>query len=406
MPGFFDHSEIWLNQVLAGLVAGAVCGYLGVWVVLRRVVFVAAALGEVAGLGVVMAFFLALHFVPDPAPPAGQASAPRATVALSSPPAGPRSGRAADDAHDDARDDAGVGEPQAGVLSDDDLAAFLTEVGVEQAGQAMGTADAGASPEAGADGGAAAVARRGEVFDEQGVRAYAAPPTGAKRSGGSGGHAEPEVPPWLQPMAVAVVFVVVAASLLSATPRYRRITQESVVGFAYLAASGLLVLVAARIPQGTHEIRHVLYGDSVALDPGQLQVLLGTAGAVALLHVLMFKEFLFVSFDPETAQASGIRTRTVGLLLLVGIGVVIATASRAIGALPAFAFLVLPAVGALLCVSSLRAAFMLAATLGAAASFLGYYLAWVWNFPAGATRAVTAAVLVVPALVVRAVRGS
>ena len=68
MPGFFDHSEIWLNQVLAGLVAGAICGYLGVWVVLRRVVFVAAALGEVAGLGVVMAFFLALHVAPAPAP--------------------------------------------------------------------------------------------------------------------------------------------------------------------------------------------------------------------------------------------------------------------------------------------------------------------------------------------------
>ena len=120
----------------------------------------------------------------------------------------------------------------------------------------------------------------------------------------------------------------------------------------------------------------------------------------------MFKEFLFVSFDPETAQASGIRTRVVGLLLLVGIGVVIATASRAIGALPAFSFLVLPAVAALLCVSSLRTAFVLAAVLGAVASFLGYYLAWVWNFPAGATRAVVAAVLVVPALVVRAVRGS
>ena len=214
------------------------------------------------------------------------------------------------------------------------------------------------------------------------------------------------MPLWLQPMAVAVFFVVIAASLLSLNPRYRRITQESVVGLAYLAASGLLLLVAARIPQGTHEIRHILYGDSVALDPGQLHTLLGTAGAVLLLHVLMFKEFLFVSFDPETAQASGIRTRAVGLLLLVGIGVVIATASRAVGALPTFSFLVLPAVAALLCVSSLRTAFVLAAVLGAVASFLGYYLAWIWNFPAGATRAVVAAALVVPALVVRAVRGS
>jgi zinc transport system permease protein len=405
MPGFFEHSEIWRNQVLAGIVAGALCGYLGVWVVLRRVVFVAAALGEVAGLGVVVAFLLAIQIaaperrtVPDvatlPAPATRVASAPG--------PAGPGSHPAAAPRPSD-------------VVSDDDLTALLSNVGVSGAGTAVGTgpgpADAGDSIRDSGQPGEADLASPGAgpppsaVFGANGVRPYVPPAGAAARDAAAGGEDELRVPLWLQPMVIAIVFVVLAAVLLSLAPRYRRVTNESVVGLAYLVAAGLVILIGSRIPQGTHEVSHVLYGDSVSLDPGQLYGLLGAAAAVALLHLVLFKEFLFVSYDPETAQASGIPTRVMGILLLVSIGIVIASASRAVGALPVFAFLVLPPVAALLCSSSLRACLALSAAFGAAASVLGYYLAWTWSFPAGAARAVTAAAFVVPALFVRLLRG-
>ncbi|MBI5489625.1 MAG: metal ABC transporter permease [Deltaproteobacteria bacterium] len=413
MPGFFDHSEIWRNQVLAGVVAGAVCGYLGIWVVLRRVVFVAAALGELAGLGVVTAFLLALSYVaPEPVhrpPSTGTAHvpagvlpsafvAPRAETvdsrlsALDPPPPPP--------------------PPPSDVVSDDDLAALLDQVGVQGAGTAVGT-EAAHPPAAGARetgapeaGTPPARMTSSAVFGADGVRPYVPPEGAAERDAAAGGGPELSVPVWLEPMAVAVAFVVLGAILLSITPRYRRVTNESVVGLAYLVAAGLVILVGSRIPQGTHEVQHVLYGDSVSLDAGQLYGLLGAAAAVALVHLLFFKEFLFVSYDPETARASGVPTRAMGILLLVSIGVIIASASRAVGALPVFAFLVLPAVAALLCTSSLKGALALSATIGAAASALGYYLAWIWSFPAGAARAVTAAIFVVPALLVRRLRGN
>jgi ABC-type Mn2+/Zn2+ transport system permease subunit len=207
-------------------------------------------------------------------------------------------------------------------------------------------------------------------------------------------------------MLMAIAFVIGASILLSLAPRYRRITQESVIGLGYLLAAGLVVLVGSRIPQGTHEIRHILYGDSVSLDAGQLYGLLAAAGVVAALHAVFFKEFVFVSFDPETAQASGVPTRLMNILILVSIGLVIASASRAIGALPVFALLVLPALAALLVSASLKWVLVISMTLGALAAALGYYLAWIWRFPAGATRVVVAAAFVVPALLLRWRRGS
>jgi len=46
---------------VGGLLAGFLLGYLGVFVVLRRSVFVTATVSQAAGLGVALAFFLQIH---------------------------------------------------------------------------------------------------------------------------------------------------------------------------------------------------------------------------------------------------------------------------------------------------------------------------------------------------------
>jgi hypothetical protein len=52
---------IYQDPVLCGILAGAILGLLGVFVVLRRAVFVTAAISQSAGLGVVFAFALQIH---------------------------------------------------------------------------------------------------------------------------------------------------------------------------------------------------------------------------------------------------------------------------------------------------------------------------------------------------------
>ncbi|MEZ4466995.1 MAG: metal ABC transporter permease [bacterium] len=58
---FFDGWELFREPALAGAVAGALLGLLGVYVVLRRVVFLSAAISQAAGLGVALSFYASLH---------------------------------------------------------------------------------------------------------------------------------------------------------------------------------------------------------------------------------------------------------------------------------------------------------------------------------------------------------
>lgn len=56
---FFDSWQLWGGAVLAATVVGAICGFLGIYVILHRIVFVSAAMSEVSSLGVMVAFWLA-----------------------------------------------------------------------------------------------------------------------------------------------------------------------------------------------------------------------------------------------------------------------------------------------------------------------------------------------------------
>ncbi len=58
---FADGWELFRDPILCGLAAGAVLGFLGVYIVLRRMVFVSAAVTQSAGLGVALAFFAEIH---------------------------------------------------------------------------------------------------------------------------------------------------------------------------------------------------------------------------------------------------------------------------------------------------------------------------------------------------------
>ncbi len=53
--------ELFRDPILCALIAGCVLGFLSVYVVLRRMVFVSAAVTNTAGLGVALAFFAEIH---------------------------------------------------------------------------------------------------------------------------------------------------------------------------------------------------------------------------------------------------------------------------------------------------------------------------------------------------------
>ena len=55
---FWEARFLWQEPMLAAIIGAAVLGYLGFFVVLRRIAFMSAALSQVSGLGVAVAFWV------------------------------------------------------------------------------------------------------------------------------------------------------------------------------------------------------------------------------------------------------------------------------------------------------------------------------------------------------------
>jgi ABC-type Mn2+/Zn2+ transport system permease subunit len=202
-------------------------------------------------------------------------------------------------------------------------------------------------------------------------------------------------------LGVAVVFSVVGALVLGALHSGRRLPTEAGVGMSYVLAGALVILGANRLIHAAHDLNSMVFGNAVAVPLTDVIVLAVVTVVCIAVHLLFRKELVFVSFDRETAEAVGLQAPFWNGLLFFTIGLAIPVAARALGALPVFAFLTIPAAAALLVMRRLRGAFTLATMIGLFAATAGYLLSWFWQIPTGATMVALAGIFVVPGALLR-----
>ncbi len=277
MSEFTNSYFLWRDPMIVGAVSGAVCGFLGVYVVLRRIIFVSAALTQISSFGVALSFYLE-----------------------------------------------GLG---LGAMS------FF-----------------------------------------------------------------------IHPFILSTVFTSLAAVFFAMKREFSRISQEGVIGFGFLIASGAVIILGDRITKGAHDIADILFGSAVVVDPRDVYIIPAVALAALIIHIVFFKDFVFVSFDEETARLFKYPVRILNTVILITIAVVVAVATRALGALPVFAFLALPPLTSLYLTERLRLVFVISVIIGTLSAALGYFFSFVLSIPTGASMTLCASVFFILGIVWREVK--
>jgi ABC-type Mn2+/Zn2+ transport system permease subunit len=157
---------------------------------------------------------------------------------------------------------------------------------------------------------------------------------------------------------------------------------DAVIGVTYAvaAAAGILLIAKARTGEA-HDI--FLQGNILGITRVDTLVLLAVTVPVLIVHAVFYKEFLFVSFDRETARTLGYNVRFWNLLLYLTLGVVIAYAMQFGGVMLVFNFLVLPAVTGLMLARSMGGIFALAVGAALAAAAAGFGVSVIFDLPSG-----------------------
>lgn len=183
-----------------------------------------------------------------------------------------------------------------------------------------------------------------------------------------------------------------------------RVPPDSALGVAYVVAGGVAVLMIAKTAGAdVHDL--FIQGNILGIQTRDTLTLLFIVIALLIVHALLYKEFLFVSYDPEMARTVGYSVRRWTFLLYLTIGVMIAFAMHSAGVLLVFNFLVLPAVTALLLGRNMRQVFFWAVLTGLLATTIGFALSVPFDLPTGPAIMAVSGLLAGLAWLLRALQG-
>jgi zinc transport system permease protein len=209
-----------------------------------------------------------------------------------------------------------------------------------------------------------------------------------------------------RPLFLAGLLVLAGVVFFSQQSTSRTVPREAIIGLTYGAASAFTIIFLAASQGAEHEAVHLIQGDILTISPAAIRILLFFAVPIVLIHALFYKEFVLVSFDPETARTLGYRSSAIELLFYLTLGALIAVAIKVAGSLTVFGYLVVPAVGALKLTRRLGPAFAVAIGIALFATVCGVYISsWKGSeIPMGPAIIGAATVLVAAGALLRRVR--
>ena len=208
------------------------------------------------------------------------------------------------------------------------------------------------------------------------------------------------------PFALSLILTFIAAAFYALKREFDRISREGMIAFGFLIASGGVIILGDKISTGAHDIATILFGSAVVVDPSDVYVIPAVAILVFIVHLIYFKDFIFVSFDTESAKLFKYPVRRLNTLLLITVAVVVSLATRALGALPVFALLALPPLSSLYLTERLKLVFIFSAIIGTLSAVLGYFFSFVLSIPTGASIAVCACVFFILSVIQREIRAA
>ena len=185
--------------------------------------------------------------------------------------------------------------------------------------------------------------------------------------------------------AIALGFTLAGAAVFSITgKRTSQIPQEAVIGISYVVAAAASVLLLSRAAEGDEQIKQMLVGNILLVTPREVWERFALFIAVGILHFVLRKNFLLVSYDRDGAWKQGLRVRWWDFLFYAAFGLVVTSFVRIAGVLLVFSYLIVPAVCGINLAGSLSRRLLIGWLIALIGGVGGLFFSFWWDLPSGA----------------------
>lgn len=202
------------------------------------------------------------------------------------------------------------------------------------------------------------------------------------------------------PLAVgAFVSGLLCAVLTGYIKANSRVKEDTVMGVVFTGFFAFGLVLFTKIKSDLH-LDHILFGNILGLEAGDLRNTLLIAGGTLLVVLLLKRDLLLFCFDPGHAKSIGLRTTALYYLLLSLLAVTIVVALKAVGIILVIAMLVTPGCIGYLLTDRFNRMLLIAVGAATFSSVFGVYGSFFLNASTGACMVLLQALIFLVVLVV------
>lgn len=189
---------------------------------------------------------------------------------------------------------------------------------------------------------------------------------------------------------IAAVLVAIGIGVFS---RQGTIKEDTAIGILFAAALSLGVVLISTIRTYAVDLTHIMFGNVLGVSTSDLWLTAILGAGVLITIVVLYREFLVVSFDPVLAATLRLPAERLRIFMLVLLALTIVVSLQTVGVGLVAAMLVTPGAAAYLLTRRLPSMMIVAALIGAVSSIIGLYLSFYISIASGAAVVLTATLI-------------
>ncbi len=184
------------------------------------------------------------------------------------------------------------------------------------------------------------------------------------------------------PMVTSLLVVSVAALGIVKIKEKAGVYEDTAIGIFSSIGMAAGIIIASLAGSFNVDLMSYLFGNILAISSLELWISLALTMTIFISIVLFYRELMFITFDPESAKASGMKVSRLESLLAILTAVTVVLGMKIVGLLLVTALLVIPSAAGLQVGKSFGQTLLLSILVASLSVFLGLIFSFYGNIPA------------------------
>lgn len=205
----------------------------------------------------------------------------------------------------------------------------------------------------------------------------------------------------INPLFTTIFCTILTAYIIEEIRSSERVSAESIL--AMILPGGLaLALILMSVANGFNaNLFSYLFGSITTVTQQDVWIIFALGVGIISVLLLFYRQFMYTSFDEESARTSGIPVRLINHIFMALIALTVSLSMKVVGALLIGALMIIPVITAMQIVKGFKVSIFASVALALVSVLGGLVTSYYANLPAGATIVMVSILLFILSSLVR-----